>query len=238
MACFSRFQRSVNPNLIKSKWKAEEDAKLADLVTKHGEKNWQQGRGQHDRLPACPSSRSELLIASARLAYPCCLCCAVARGMKMRTDQQCMLRWQRSVNPAIRSGRWMAAEDMRLKLAVRAYGAKNWTKLRHHVPGRTDAKCRERWVNVLDPGLSKDKWSAAEDAKLLELARLHGAGQWTKIARQLQPRTDNQCWRRWKRLTEKTPSQDAYRKDLENKRKVRGALQTAAAGRLLSARPN
>jgi hypothetical protein len=139
--------------------------------------------------------------------------------MKLRTDQQCLHRWTKTINPTIRAGRWLPHEDMRLKLAVLAHGAKNWFRVQRHVPGRTDVKCRERWVNVLDPGLSKEKWSTEEDNELLRLTQLYGVGSWTKIAKAMAPRTDNQCWRRWKKLSDK-PVVDGYKKQLEIKRSV------------------
>ena len=40
--CFKRYQRSLNPNMLKSKWTDEEDSILIDAVKLYGEKNWQQ----------------------------------------------------------------------------------------------------------------------------------------------------------------------------------------------------
>jgi DNA-directed RNA polymerase specialized sigma54-like protein len=40
--CFRRYQRSLNPNMLKSKWTDEEDQLLTDAVILYGEKNWQQ----------------------------------------------------------------------------------------------------------------------------------------------------------------------------------------------------
>jgi len=111
---------------------------------------------------------------------------------------------------------------LRLKLAVKAYGAKNWSKIQGHIKGRTDVKCRERWVNVLNPSLTRSKWTPEEDEKLLELAKSMGLGEWTKIAKFLPPRTDNQCWRRWKKLTEKE-TLEKYRQEIAIKRMSRSA---------------
>lgn len=40
--CLLRYQRSLNPNLLRSKWTPEEDRRLTDAVAQFGAKNWQQ----------------------------------------------------------------------------------------------------------------------------------------------------------------------------------------------------
>eukprot|EP01111_Echinosteliopsis_oligospora_P013713 TRINITY_DN4992_c2_g1_i1.p1 TRINITY_DN4992_c2_g1~~TRINITY_DN4992_c2_g1_i1.p1 ORF type:complete len:494 (-),score=115.30 TRINITY_DN4992_c2_g1_i1:8-1489(-) len=38
--CLHRWQKKLNPNLIRQPWTKEEDQKLVDLVNQHGSKNW------------------------------------------------------------------------------------------------------------------------------------------------------------------------------------------------------
>ena len=40
--CLHRWQKVINPDLHKGAWTAEEDAKLRDLVTTQGAKQWSQ----------------------------------------------------------------------------------------------------------------------------------------------------------------------------------------------------
>ena len=80
--------------------------------------------------------------------------------MPGRTGQQCLHRWQKSINPTIRRARWTAEEDARLTTAVSLYGH-SWARVRFHVPGRTDVQCRERWMNILNPDLHRAPWTAA-----------------------------------------------------------------------------
>ena len=80
--------------------------------------------------------------------------------MPGRTGQQCLHRWQKSINPAIRRARWTPPEDDRLRDAVRLYGH-NWANVQYHVPGRTDVQCRERWMNILNPELHRAPWTPA-----------------------------------------------------------------------------
>ncbi|KAL6074235.1 Transcription factor MYB3R-1 [Balamuthia mandrillaris] len=164
--CFKRYQRSLNTNMMRSKWTEEENKTLVEAVKRYGEKNWQQ----------------------------------VANCLEGRTGQQCLHRWQKTLNPEIRRGRWTAHEDMLLTLAVKAYGHKNWIKIQSHVPGRTDVQCRERWMNVLNPGVNNGPWTNEEDEKLREAIAQHGLGKWSQVAQMMPMRTDNQCWRRWKTL--------------------------------------
>lgn len=102
----------------------------------------------------------------------------------LRTGQQCLHRWQKTLNPSIRRGRWEQEEDNLLAMAVKAYGAGNWRLIQKHVPGRTDVQCRERWVNILDPSVkSSEGWTAAEDAHLLEIVASQPQGKWSLVAK-------------------------------------------------------
>lgn len=102
----------------------------------------------------------------------------------LRTGQQCLHRWQKTLNPDIRRGRWDTKEDNLLAMAVRAYGAGNWRLIHKHVPGRTDVQCRERWVNVLDPAVkSTEGWTVAEDAHLMAVVASQPAGKWSAVAK-------------------------------------------------------
>jgi hypothetical protein len=58
-----------------------------------------------------------------------------------------------------------------------------------------------------------------EDERLRLHVEAHGAGKWSEIARILRPRTDNQCWRRWKSLNSGTEVAN-YRKSVHKKKKV------------------
>ena len=102
----------------------------------------------------------------------------------LRTGQQCLHRWQKTLNPNIRRGRWEPSEDNLLAMAVKAYGVGNWRLIHKHVPGRTDVQCRERWVNVLDPAVkASDGWTAAEDAHLTSVVQSQPSGKWSLVAK-------------------------------------------------------
>lgn len=190
----SRYQRVLNPRMIKSAWSAEEDAQLRAAVEQYGRGNWQQ----------------------------------IADAMRYRTNQQCMQRW-RTLAPNRRAGRWEPSEDVLLGASVAVHStealrartvplgtsatttfhrALQWNRVQLTVPGRTDAQCRERYMNVLDPLLLKqaaeaELWTEAADRRLSELVNAHwrpdaGCGVWTlvpwsKVAAAMGPYTDQQC---------------------------------------------
>lgn len=51
----------------------------------------------------------------------------------------------------------------------------------------------------VNPNIRRDKWTADEDAKLIELVKTFGVGRWAEIARNCDGRTDQQCMGRWRR---------------------------------------
>ena len=52
-------------------------------------------------------------------------------------------------------------------------------------------------LQVLNPELVKGPWTAEEDAKVIELVKMHGAKKWTTIANCLPGRIGKQCRERW-----------------------------------------
>ncbi|KAI3921949.1 hypothetical protein MKX01_005638 [Papaver californicum] len=124
----------------------------------------------------------------------------IAFHMEGRTGTQCSNRWLKTLNPARkRVGRWTVEEDKRLKVAVLLSGAKTWQKIAQFIPGRTQAQCRERWVNCLDPSLNLKEWTEEEDCQLKVAVEEYGHC-WSKVAASVPGRTDNKCMRRWKVL--------------------------------------
>lgn len=89
-------------------------------------------------------------------------------------------------------------------MAAYCYGVKHWVKIAAHIVGRTDVKCRERWSNVLNPGVSDRAWTnevvllhilyfkkTQEDKQLLKVADTLDR-KWAAVAKTFQGRTDNQ----------------------------------------------
>ncbi|CAI5741536.1 unnamed protein product [Hyaloperonospora brassicae] len=136
-----------------------------------------------------------------------------------RVSEQIRHRWQLSLAPGLRRGKFSLIEDRRLLLALRAYVPKGsefnqdqvpWNDICHHVPGRTQPALRDRYVNCINPDLSSRKFTKQEDELILARMREWGIESprlWPRLAAELSGRTKSQLCRRWRQL-----DPDAYDK--------------------------
>jgi myb proto-oncogene protein len=92
---------------------------------------------------------------------------------------------------------WKPAEDTMLTEAVKKHG-NNWVTVAQLVPGRTNEKCRQRWVDTLNisDGKKKGEWSPSEDTMLTEAVKKHG-NSWVTVAQLVPGRSHKQCLHRW-----------------------------------------
>ncbi|KAJ2808794.1 hypothetical protein H4R20_000652 [Coemansia guatemalensis] len=225
--CAIQWATQDHPIINRAPWTKKEERALGETVERHGGRDWVaiakelgtqrtasqcfqvfQRKLNADMSRSKWSPEEDRVLTEAVMAYGEGDWQAVAACLDNRTGQQVLHRWCKSINPAIRSGRWDRDEDVALLAAVRLYGVGQWTKIAKHVPGRTDVKCRERYMNVLTPDVNNAQWSADEDARLVAIVARVGIGKWSYVADLLGGRTDNQCWRHWRSLHKRGKAPD------------------------------
>jgi hypothetical protein len=113
-----------------------------------------------------------------------------------KTSQQIFERYTKVLDPGLHKGSWTPQEDEVIINFVKTYGCKSWTKLAKMLPGRIGKQCRERWLNHLNPTITRDPWTPEEDELLMKLHKEHG-NSWSKIAARMPNRADNMIKNRW-----------------------------------------
>ncbi|CAM9000891.1 unnamed protein product [Rhodiola kirilowii] len=93
-------------------------------------------------------------------------------------------------------GPWGTEEDKRLISYVTKKGPQKWKTVARQL-NRTPKSCRNRWCNQLHPEIIHAPFSAEEDKLIASMADDRGWGKWSRIAKKLKGRTDNQVKNRW-----------------------------------------
>lgn len=77
------------------------------------------------------------------------------------TRSSCKAQWLKTQNIRINKAQWSAGEDRILTEVVEQVGTRHWSTIslefNKHFPNheRTRKQCRDRWLNYLDPSVTK-----------------------------------------------------------------------------------
>ena len=70
---------------------------------------------------------------------------ALAATLPGRTNEQCRMRWYKTLDTSIKRDPWTASEDKILIKAHKKLGNK-WVEISKLIDGRTNIQCCARWI--------------------------------------------------------------------------------------------
>ncbi|KAJ3064677.1 Myb-like DNA-binding domain protein, partial [Quaeritorhiza haematococci] len=197
------------------RWTEQEDERLREGIQVYGQGKWKQiGCLVGTRTAQDCSSRwiryvapnikkepwsnkdDELLISGIE-QHGVGAWTAISALLSGRTARQCRIRWVQLSDTYV-IGPWTRTEDLFLRTLVEKYKVGRWTDIASKMPGRTARQCRQRWMEYLNPKITKGKWMEEENALLKEAVQLYGENKWSVVAQLVKTRTASQCRQRWK----------------------------------------
>nr|BAF96932.1 R2R3-MYB transcriptional factor [Gentiana triflora] len=138
-----------------------------------------------------------------------------------------------SKDPEVRKGPWTMEEDLILINYIANHGEGVWNSLARSAGlKRTGKSCRLRWLNYLRPDVRRGNITPEEQLLIMELHAKWG-NRWSKIAKHLPGRTDNEIKNFWRTRIQKHMKQAenyaGQSSSEQNERVASTSMQTSAA---------
>lgn len=124
---------------------------------------------------------------------------------------QCFSRYKR-IRPGIKRGTWQQDEDIKILKLIQKYGT-SWSQISKELNTRTAKQIRDRYLNVLDPKINKNKFSFSEECHIIRMYKSIGS-KWALIAKEFPHRTANMIKNRFYSSIKKKLSK-YYQQELE-----------------------
>jgi hypothetical protein len=248
--CRIKFEHFVAPNVNTEPWTKDEDLLLVSLVTKYKGFAWDKvateiktgrtaaacfQRYQRTLNPALGGEfthEDDKRLMDYMQTHSTCSWSQITADLDFpRNPDQVARRWKTLSRPvATTESRWTEEQDAKLVKLAEIYGEKSWQEIAEFFPDKSDIRCRERYQDVVKPGLRQSNiaWTADEDEQLLVSVILHGVGNWAGIVKDLPGRTDRACQQRWK-ILDPVAAKEHY----EKKRIARRIALSSSSGREL-----
>lgn len=103
----------------------------------------------------------------------------IASNFVNKNPLQCFSRFKR-IKPGIKKGSWKIEEDKIILELVEKY-SRAWSKISKEMKTRNSKQIRDRYLNVLDPGIDRSKFSEEDDKLILNMYKTNGP-KWGNIA--------------------------------------------------------
>jgi hypothetical protein len=251
--CIKRYQQVLNPNVIKvGDWSLYEESLLRRAVGMFGQKNWQMVSSQVPGRAAYQCQLKWRRIGNVNAASDKdkniprwteeeerrLFLSAASHGMIFKEAPKRTAEEISAYLLSIKSGKTTLSAAQKRPLAkskpsVKTKKSYTWQDISKLFPGKSDTRCRDKWMGNLDHGqVFGGDWTTDEDLLLKALAEQHGTETWIPHAEWLPGRTERQVATRWMHMLKNSVDSGVGSSSVAKKRRK---VLTPAMGRKLEA---